>query len=121
LRYLSGELVDFIHETTKMHTIMNTIERIEGFIHMGSDYRWKSTHNKFIVKDQVFTRLLNMIYSQIIILNDDNKCEPIIVTVIQDKIKRMCQNHQVDLVKTLPQFKSQRCFKCGFVHKQNRF
>jgi len=41
-------------------------------------------------------------------------------SVIQDKLKRMCQNDQVDFVLTKPAFKSQRCFKCGFVHINNR-
>ena len=32
----------------------------------------------------------------------------------------MCEENHVDLTYTLPTFKSQRCFKCGFVHKENR-
>ena len=39
---------------------------------------------------------------------------------IQKKIKNMCEENHVDLTYTLPTFKSQRCFKCGFVHKENR-
>ena len=40
--------------------------------------------------------------------------------VHQKKIKNMCEENHVDLTYTLPTFKSQRCFKCGFVHKENR-
>ena len=39
---------------------------------------------------------------------------------IQKKIKSMCEENHVDLTYTIPTFKSQRCFKCGFVHKENR-
>ena len=39
---------------------------------------------------------------------------------IQKKITSMCQENHVDLTYTLPAFKSQRCFKCGYVHKDNR-
>jgi hypothetical protein len=87
LRYSSGESVDFIHEITKMHTIMNNIERIDGIIEIDENYFWNSTCNKFIIDNQVFTNVLDMIYSQIILLNDKNKYNPISVTVIKNEIK----------------------------------
>lgn len=39
---------------------------------------------------------------------------------IKTKIINMCESNHVDLIHTQPQFKSQRCFICGFVHKSNR-
>lgn len=37
-----------------------------------------------------------------------------------DKILRMCQDKQVSLYHVPSHYKSQRCFKCGYVHKTNR-
>jgi hypothetical protein len=84
LRYSSGELVDFIHEITKMHTIMNNIERIDGIIEMDENYFWNSTCNKFVIDNKVFTNVLDMIYSQIIILNDNNKYKHYLICIFMN-------------------------------------
>ena len=66
---------------------MNNIERIDGIIEMDENYFWNSTCNKFVIDNKVFTNVLDMIYSQIILLNNENKYNPIIVTVIKNEIK----------------------------------
>ena len=41
-------------------------------------------------------------------------------SLISQKLKFKCQDDHVDFVLTLSPYKSQRCFKCGFTHKNNR-
>ena len=39
---------------------------------------------------------------------------------ITDKVLRMCQDNQVDYLAVPAAYKSQRCFPCHFVHRNNR-
>ena len=41
-------------------------------------------------------------------------------SLISQKLKFKCQDDHVDFVLTLSPYKSQRCNKCGFTHKNNR-
>ena len=40
--------------------------------------------------------------------------------IVNQKLKFKCQDNHVDFVLTLSPYKSQRCNKCGFTHKNNR-
>ena len=76
-----------------------------------------NTFNSFDIQEY---SLVHLESNKEIKLNTSNANSHWSLMVLNDKILRICQDNQVDLSHVPSMYKSQRCFKCSFVHRNNR-